>query len=218
MVKNLIGNTYGRLTVISRAESTKRGQSMWNCKCDCGQTVTVRSDHLKGGVTKSCGCYQKEWARESATAHGSTGTRLYGIWLNMRNRCNNPLVGCYSDYGGRGITVCPEWRDSFETFRDWALANGYQDNLTIERKDTNGNYCPENCKWATMVEQQNNRRNSHYLEYNGEAKTIAQWARTTGLAENTIRSRLNYGWSVEKTLTEPVNEKSRNNRRKHHGI
>ena len=205
---DLTGQRFGRLTVITRAGSTKHGQTMWICKCDCGRTATVRGDHLTRDATKSCGCYQKEWAKESATSHGDSDTRLYGTWRNMINRCKNPHVGGYPDYGARGIEVCEEWKNSFEAFRDWALANGYRDDLTIERKDTNGNYCPENCCWATMKEQQNNRRNSHNLEYNGQVKTIAQWANHTGIAENTIRSRLKYGWSIEKALTEPVHTKN----------
>ena len=207
MVNDLTGKRYGRLVVESRNGSTRRGQSIWTCLCDCGRFVDVRVDHLTSGATTSCGCYMREKAKNVVTTHGLTQSRLYGIWRNMKTRCENENNKNHSHYGGRGITVCEEWRESFEAFRDWARANGYRDDLTIDREDTNGPYSPDNCRWATMVEQQNNRRNNRCLEYNGESKTIAQWARDTGIRENTIRSRLKYGWSIQRTLTEPVNTK-----------
>lgn len=134
--------------------------------------------------------------------HGKRHTRIYDIWRSMRQRCYNPNTNRYKNYGGKGIKVCDEWRESFEAFYEWAMANGYADNLTIDRKDTNGNYEPNNCRWVTMKEQQNNRLNNHLETYNGETHTIAEWSEITGIKMCTLWARLKkYGWSIEKALT-----------------
>ena len=206
-VNDLTGRTFGRLTVLERAENTKRGTARWKCKCECGSIITIRGDALSRGITVSCGCYKKEKAEETGAKyikHGMTRTRLHTEWKSMKARCYNPNNKRFDRYGGRGITVCPEWRESFEAFRDWALANGYRDDLTIEREDTNGNYCPENCRWATQKEQQNNRSNNRLITHNGRTQTVTQWQDETGIKEATIRYRLKKGWSVEKALTEPI--------------
>ena len=122
----------------------------------------------------------------------------------MINRCTCECWRDYKNYGGRGITVCPEWKESFESFRDWALANGYQDNLTLDRIEVNGNYEPSNCRWATVKQQANNTRSSRYLEFNGEVKTVKEWADELGLNYRTLYSRITTkGWSIEKALTTP---------------
>lgn len=157
----LVGQKYGRLTVIADTGKGVDGNSLWLCRCDCGNMVQVRSDYLKRGLKRSCGCLQKE-TREDGTnrrKHGMSKTRLHRIWRGMKSRCFNPNATHYEYYGGRGITVCKEWADSFEKFRDWALANGYSDVLTIDRKDNDGNYEPNNCKWVTVAEQNQNKRN-----------------------------------------------------------
>lgn len=131
-------------------------------------------------------------------------TRLYNIWLHMRERCHNPNFVHFDNYGDRGISVCEEWDESYEAFREWALSNGYKDNLTLERKDNDGDYCPDNCKWATPKEQANNRRSNRLLSFNGETHNIEGWCKITGLPRHIVDNRLRRGWSVEKTLSTPV--------------
>lgn len=157
----MIGQRFGRLTVLEEGDRTRSGNVKWVCKCDCGTiTKPINGANLKDGTTQSCGCLKVEKVIERSTKHNKCHTRLYRIWHGMRARCKYPSNPNYKDYGGRGIKVCDEWETSFEAFQDWALANGYAENLTIDRKDTNGDYKPSNCRWATMKEQRHNRRDS----------------------------------------------------------
>lgn len=135
--------------------------------------------------------------------HGETHTILYQLWSSVRNRCNNPNAQKYARYGGRGIEVCEEWDSSYQSFRDWCLKNGYKDGLTIERMDVNGNYCPENCVFASQKVQQNNRTNNHLLTYEGETHTMAEWADILGLPYKMLEHRINRGWTVEDAFTIP---------------
>lgn len=133
--------------------------------------------------------------------------RLYRIWANMRTRCNNPNFARYADYGGRGIKVCEEW-GTFEPFREWAVSNGYKENLTLDRIDNDGGYCSENCRWVTQREQCNNKRNNHTLTYNGETLTISEWAQRLNMNYFSLHDRITkLGWSAEKALTTPIKEK-----------
>lgn len=196
---DLKGRKYGRLTVIKKAEKRGREQT-WLCECDCGNSCVVRGANLRNGHTKSCGCYNKERIIETQTIHGMRNTRLYNIWNHMRQRCLNPNHKRYADYGGRGITICEEWRNDFQAFYDWAMKNGYQDNLTIDREDNDGNYEPSNCRWSNDKEQSNNRRNNHYVSCKGMELTIAQWSEKTGINQTTIQARLDKGWTPERAL------------------
>ena len=210
---DLTGEKFGRLTAIERVGSDKSKRAVWLCRCECGKTTTVDSYSLKSGNTKSCGCLNTDVRSkrmvEMHTKHGESKTRLYNIWRSMLSRCmwENPYY--YDRYGGRGISVCEKWME-YEPFRDWALSNGYSDNLSIDRIDVNGDYCPENCRWADRKVQGNNKRNNVYLEHNGEKKTIAQWADATGILPCTIWRRLKSGWSVEKALTVIDGRKTKN--------
>ena len=202
---DLTGNTYGRLTVIkySGYSLTPKGvkRPKWECRCSCGNTIIVCGNDLKSGHTVSCGCYKKEQTSKATITHGQSKTRLYCIWVHMIQRCENPNTERYPHYGGRGITVCEEWH-TFESFRDWALSNGYNEKLSIDRKDLNKGYEPLNCKWSTDKEQANNTSRSHFVEYNGEIHTISEWSEITGITRRTLNKRINSGWDVERALTE----------------
>lgn len=197
---DLTGQQFGRLTVLKRAEN-KGKFTTWLCQCDCGNTTMVRGTDLKSEKTLSCGCLRKSGCHRS---HNMTKTRLYRIWGNIKSRCTNKNVRQYKDYGGKGVKVCSEWTQSFEAFFDWAMANGYADNLTIDRIDVNGDYEPSNCRWATRKEQSLNRSDNHYLTYNDERKTIAEWAEITGIHRATIESRLKAGLTTEQALTKAL--------------
>lgn len=209
---DLTGKRFGRYVVICRAKDkiSKNGKkrTTWMCKCNCGNTKEVLADTLVSGHVVSCGCYNKEAAQKRRMTHGETlfgkPTRLYRVWDGIKERCYNPNKNYYSIYGGRGIKMCEEWRCSFDSFKKWAISNGYNGSLTIDRIDTNGDYCPENCRWATPKEQSNNKRNNVFITYNGETKTIAQWSEITGIPFHTIRKRYVNGWRLEDVFLKPL--------------
>ena len=210
---DLFGRRFGSLAVLERAGTTKDGHAAWLCRCDCGAEKIVSGHSLLSGATQSCGCLQRSRIRESNSekkkTHGMTGTRLYNIWGQMKQRCENVGSINYPLYGGRGIFVCDEWRENPDAFFAWALANGYRDSLTLDRKDNNGPYCPKNCRWATVKQQSNNRRNSKHITYDGETRTIGQWAEALEMRVGTLHGRLSKGWPIERALTEPVAKRAK---------
>lgn len=205
MVKDLTGQKFGRLTVVSCGENTNGGKSRWICDCDCGKRKekSVTRNDLVTGKVKSCGCLYKDSNKGRNVTHGKTGKRLYRIWLSMRQRCNYSAGKSFKNYGGKGISVCEEW-ESFQNFYDWAMANGYSDNLTIDRKENDKGYSPDNCRWATMKEQQNNRTNNLRITINGEEKTLSEWSKVTGIPRATLEWRVKNKWA-EDELFMPVN-------------
>ena len=208
--KDLTGMKFGWLTVIEKADKNKCGQWRWRCKCDCGNETVVDGPSLTRGLTTSCGCKYKitsaENCRKNFTKHHETGTRLYKIWQDMKKRCHNSNDPDYVRYGARGIKVCDEWRNSYEAFRDWALANGYSDKLTIDRRDNNLGYFPLNCRWATPKVQANNTRRNRRIYCRGEVHNLGEWADIVGIGWSTIKHRLNHGWAIEAALYTPVGE------------
>ena len=208
---NLIGQKFGRLTVQELAGRDGK-HLMWNCVCDCGNSKRVQGNSLRSGHTKSCGCFNKEQIKKSNTTHGYTKhnkqSREYVCWQSMISRCEKPHARGYNRYGARGIKVCEEWH-KFENFiRD--MGNCPQ-NKTLDRTDNNGGYRPDNCRWATSEEQNNNRRDNRFIDYKGERKTLSQWARKLDINVMTLKSRLNkYHWSEEKALTTPIRRRKKN--------
>lgn len=201
---DLMDERFDRLVVISREPNNKHKQAMWKCKCDCGNVVIVQSNMLRSGHTKSCGCLQRERTGEASRTHGKSKTLLYNKWSRMIQRCTNPNIERYKCYGGRGITVCKEWK-RFEEFERWAIDNGYNDNLSIDRIDVNKGYSPDNCRWATAKEQANNTTRNHYLTVRGETHTMSEWSDITGIPYTTIRARINRShWDPERAVSEPV--------------
>lgn len=203
---DLTGQRFGRLTVIRRDGTNKNGSATWLCKCDCGNVKVASGRDLTNGDTKSCGC-----SRRAPRKHGMTKTRLYRIWSDMKNRCQNPNNHAYKDYGGRGITVCKEWSDDFNRFKEWAADSGYREGLTIERIDFDKGYCPDNCTWITLSEQAQNRRMCIFVTINGKTMNLQQWCDELGIDYKLAHNRIHkLGWEPEKALTTPVDKSKRN--------
>jgi len=202
-IKNKIGQVFGRLIVIEFMGLNYHYEAQWKCKCECGNEITVLSGQLMAGYIKSCGCLRRESMIKRSTTHGKSKTRIFHIWQGMRARCNNPNNKNYNNYGGRGICVCKEWNKSFEVFNNWAKENGYKPNLSIDRIDVNGNYEPFNCKWSTVIEQNNNKRKSRKIRANGVIMTVAEISKKTGLKISTISERIRRG-DVGEQIIRPV--------------
>lgn len=204
---DLTGQRFGRLTVICRAD-TKSKDVKWLCKCDCGNECITKGIYLRTGDTKSCGCIAKQLLVNRNYKHGKRHTRLYNIWRDIIRRCESATRYAHEYYHDKGITICEEWRNDFLAFYNWAMNNGYSDDLTIDRIDTDKNYEPNNCRWVTMKVQGNNKSNNFHISYNGETHTLSEWADITGIKRLTIRARImNYHWSVKDALTVPVGKK-----------
>lgn len=185
------------------------GNSRIKLKCGCGKIKEVSTNHVLMIRSKSCGCLVGKVHKERAFGTDSDGkkTRLYTAWINMRVRCRNIKNHAYPNYGGRGISVCDEWVESFVTFRDWALNNGYQESLTIDRKDNDGNYCPDNCRWTTHKEQNQNRRSNHFVTIGDKTLCVEEWLRRQGLSHCTFYRRVKRGMSEEAAILTPTRQK-----------
>lgn len=210
---DMTGYKTGLITVIQR-EGTKGRQAMWLCKCSCGKTFVTSGGSIRKGKIKSCGHLLKDKTERQKIArnsiakikHGDSTSRLYFVWADMRRRCNYPRDISYSNYGGRGIKVCKEWDSDYSAFKEWAMSAGYNPDAkrgecTLDRIDPDGDYCPENCRWLSMLKQSNNRRNSYTITYNGETHTAAEWEAITGIPKNVIYHRYKSGKNPEQILS-----------------
>lgn len=212
--QNLVGKTFGNLFVESRIQNDKYHHSQYSCHCICGNKLIVLGGSLLNNRTKSCGCLRKKMTTEKSTKHGLRKTRLYGVWLNIKNRCNNRKDENYLYYGGRGITVCNEWCNDFKTFYDWAMANGYDKNAkfgecTVDRIDVNGDYCPENCRLVNMDIQANNSRKNVIINCYGETLTVAQAAKKYNLSYQCLSQRIKAGWDTKRAIETPIQKRSK---------
>lgn len=202
---DMTGRTYGRLKVVEYRGTDKGHNALWACECSCGVMHVTTGRTLRSGGSRSCGCLQKEGVSDRFKKHGDTGKPIKWAYNNMIQRCYNPKFPRFKDYGGRGISVCEEWRAGYLAFRNWAIANGYREGLTIERKDVNGHYSPENCCWIPMSMQGHNRRNNRYLTAFGETKTVVLWTKDPRckVIRETIMARLRAGWPVADAIATP---------------
>ncbi len=215
---DLTGQRFSKLLVVSYRGHDSHGNAYWNCLCDCGQTTIVRSSHLVSGSTVSCGCHRRERAgrigRSSAgvpLTHGLTYAPEYTVWASMIQRCTNPNENAYRDYGGRGIAVCERWLKFEHFYAD--MGPRPSPKHMIDRINTNGNYEPGNCRWVTRKEQNRNKRNTLWIEYRGERKTLADWADSLNVSWDLLWNRLKAGWSVERAFTERVHPNRPNPKR-----
>ena len=200
---DLTGQKFGRLTVLEFAGHNKHGSALWKCRCDCGNYKIAATKLLRDGHTSSCGCYRKEVSKRLNTIHGIRYTRINRIYSSMKQRCYNPKCDEYYSYGGRGISVCQEWKDSVVSFAEWAYQNGYSDNLTLDRINVNGNYEPSNCRWVSIKVQANNKTNNVYHTINGIAKTLPDWCDYYGVPYKIVKGRIDRGWDTFTALTTP---------------
>lgn len=209
--EDLSGEKYGRWTVLEVAGRNDKGNILYKCRCDCGKEKIVSSTSLRDGSSKSCGCLQKEKSKEnllrynsserykqpSHTTHGMRHTRLYRVWCGMKKRCNCTNYEHFDRYGGRNIRVCEEWSNDFQKFADWALKSGYKDDLSIDRIDVEGNYTPENCRWATIKMQARNKENTLLYEHEGVTKPFIEWCENYGVPYKSAHARYRKGKSFD---------------------
>lgn len=206
-----LGKRYGRLKIIGFEHAPRPNRKwMWVCECDCGTRKVLSPGDVKNGKVRSCGCLHNECAKERATKFKHSVyeyKRLYSIYNGIKKRCYNRNELRYKDYGARGIVMCDEWlnpRDGFDRFAEWALSNGYDDTLTIERIDVNGDYAPYNCKWITLVEQSRNKRCTKWVEYKGERIQLIVLCQRENVCYDTVHDRIYHrGWELERAIKTP---------------
>lgn len=227
--KGITGQKFGRLTAIEQIGKNKHNNYIWLCQCECGNSHETTATALLQGRVRSCGCLMRETSAEIfrkaqkksievCTKHKKTPRKLYWTWSRMKGRCYCETNEHFKDYGGRGITVCDEWRHSFESFRDWALAHGWEKTAhgkhnttkTLDRIDVNGPYSPENCRFVDMKTQCANRRSTNLVE----GVPLIEWCKQNGVSYGTINTRMQRGWSLEKAVQTPIKQR----RKKHEQV
>jgi hypothetical protein len=208
---DLIGKTFGRLTVVSRTDRVKNYTYWWHCDCSCGGATDVYQGNLVSGKIKSCGCLHKESCAATGHAgarHGLSNEPIYYVWRTMNARCYNRNTKEYRNYGARGISVCDEWLgdSGLLKFIVWARGHGYARGLALDRIDNNGNYCPENCRVVTPRENCNNTRKNRLYRHNGITRTLSQWSEERGIPYPRLLARLDkLHWDFEKAISTPKN-------------
>lgn len=200
--QDLSGKKFGRLTVI-KVHEYKNQKLFWHCVCDCGKTTNVTAFNLTHNKIRSCGCLKTEELINRSTTHNQRHTKLYEVWKTMKQRCYNPENSSYHNYGARGIIVCDEWKNNFESFYIWSKSNGYKEGLSIDRIDVNGNYEPGNCRWTTRLVQANNTRVNRYITINNETKSLSEWCRFYNISCSAIYNRIKKGMNLIDALTTP---------------
>lgn len=215
MSTDLMGRRFSRWLVIGRAESAdRRRRPRWSCRCDCGVVRDVCAETLTRGVSRSCGCLQRDTVSKHGHAkHGEKRSLMFGIWVGMIQRCDNPNAAGYATYGARGVSVCPRWRSSFAAFLE-DMGPRPSPKHSIDRIDNDGIYEPANCRWATREQQSCNMSTNRHIVFDGKRLTIAEWARETGMPRATIDYRIRSGWSAAEALTSPANKGRPDLRRK----
>lgn len=201
--ENLVGQRFGHLSVVGVCDVSGGGRTKFICRCDCGKEVSVLPYNLRSGNSTSCGCFGRQNTIAASTKHGDRHTRLYKMWCGIKQRCYNKNLPCYCNYGGRGIAVCDEWVDDYESFKLWALSNGYKDSIdcTIDRIDVDKDYSPNNCRFANAKEQANNRRNTIRISAHGQCHTLSEWADITGVKYHTLYARIiSFGLDPEECI------------------
>ena len=191
LANDLTGKKFGKLEVIGVHDTGSR-KTYYVCQCDCGNVKVVRADSLISGATKSCGCIKKEQDKTNLSTshrHKMSGTRIYETWQDMKRRCYNKQNARYDRYGGRGIKVCEEWLNNFQSFYDWAIRKGYYDDLTIDRIDNDGNYEPSNCRWSTVKEQCNNRSSNINITIGNATKSLMSWCEIFNVDYKKVHAR-----------------------------
>lgn len=208
-ITDLAGQTFGKLTVLRLSDDYTKGKARWLCRCECGQTTVVFACNLVRGHTTSCGCHKKANYKTMNLTHGATAAKVarkneyprsYKIWVRMRQRCNSPSDAAFKDYGARGIAVCERWKD----YANFAADMGEPPpGTSLDRIDNDGPYSPENCRWATKVEQARNKRTAKLITYNGETRSLVEWAEHLGIPRQRLHNRIYRGWPIERALTTP---------------
>ena len=202
--KDRIGERHGRLLIVNYL-----GKCLFLCVCDCGKEKAVRANHLVDGKVKSCGCLASEMTAQRnkekfyGKTHGESKTRLYKIWLDMKQRCHNPKQPTYKWYGAKGIKVCDEWKNNYLLFKKWAMENGYTGKLTIDRINTCEDYSPNNCRFITMSEQARNKSTNIIVEIAGKKKCLLDWCKEYGKNYGTVVGRVRCGWHPKPALFAP---------------
>lgn len=210
--RDISKQTFNKLTAVNFEYRDDKMRHYWRFRCECGRELIIRKGSVTSGNTKMCKECANIQLSKNKTTHGMSKTRIYKEWAGMIQRCTNPKNTSYERYGAKGVTVCDEWLDDFMNFYNWAMANGYRDDLTIDRIDNEKGYSPDNCRWATEKEQAYNKKSNRNLTYKGKTMTMAEWAKVIGISSSSLFGRMKRGWSVEKALsTPPIKEKRNNN-------